>query len=237
MSEIVALTEAHTSAAGALVAARHAREREMFPLLPAAYEDPAKAAELVRSMLSFCDGVAAVGDGDDFVGFLTSFEAIPEPTSPMARYAPERSSLHLVQGHAVAAQVDSGRIYANLFGELAARALERGIIDYVVHVPIGDPATMNAWVSLGFGRVNDVAVRDIALLDRPLAADVQVRVATPDELDIVDQLVDEETAFDARSPMFRPYLRRQTADAVRRRARRRIGKRRPRVPDRPLQRP
>ena len=71
--------------------------------------------------------------------------------------------------------------------------------------------------------------RDIALLDRPLAADVQVRVAARDELDIVDQLVDEKTAFHARNPVFRPCLRRQTADAVAQGARRRIGKRRPRV--------
>ena len=51
MSEVVMLTDADCGAAGALVAARHACERVRFPLLPAAYEDPARAADLVRSML------------------------------------------------------------------------------------------------------------------------------------------------------------------------------------------
>ncbi len=133
----------------------------------------------------------------------------------MARHLPERSSLHLVHGHAVAGHVDPGRIYAALFGELARHALERGVVDHVVHVPIGDPATEAAWVALGFGRVNAVAVRDLAPLERPPASDVEVRVATPEELDIVDRLVDEEAVFHVGSPMFRPYRRDETADAVR----------------------
>ena len=215
ISEVVTLTAAEGRRAAVLLAARHASERQRFPLLPVAYEDPARAEDLVRSTLSFCDGVAAVDDRGDLVGFLTSFDSAPDPTSPMARYAPERSSLHLVHGHAVAGHVDPGPVYAALFGALAARALDRGVVDHVVHVPIGDSATEAAWVALGFGRVNVVAVRDLAPLDRPRASDVVVRVATPDELDVVDRLVDEEAVFHAGSPMFRPYRRDDTADAVR----------------------
>ena len=48
------------------------------------------AADLVRETLSCCDGVAAVDDDGTLMGFLTSFESIPDPNSPMARYAPER---------------------------------------------------------------------------------------------------------------------------------------------------
>ena len=70
-------------------------------------------------------------------------------------------------------------------------------------------------MALGFGRVNAVAVRDLAPLERPPASDVEIRVATPEELDSVDRLVDEEAVFHAGSPMFRPYRRDETADAVR----------------------
>jgi GNAT superfamily N-acetyltransferase len=133
----------------------------------------------------------------------------------MARYMPQRSAMHLVHGHAVAPHLDPGRIYSTMFAALAARAVDRGVVDYVVHVPIGDPATEVAWAALEFGRANVVAVRDLAPLDRPIASDLQIRVATPEEIDIVDRLVDEEVAFHARSPMFRPYQREQTAQAVR----------------------
>ena len=122
MIDVVELTDCR--AAGALLAARHTRERQRFPLLPAAYEDPALAAELVEGTLSFGDGVAAVDEQGQLAGFLISFEATPDPTSPMARYAPERASTHLVHGHAVADGADAGRVYARLFGELAGRALD-----------------------------------------------------------------------------------------------------------------
>ena len=57
------LTAEHVDAAGALLAARHAVEREHCPLLPAGPSDPAVAASIVAGTLRFCDGVAAVDDG------------------------------------------------------------------------------------------------------------------------------------------------------------------------------
>ena len=71
------------------------------------------------------------------------------------------------------------------------------MIDYVVHVPIGGPAIEAAWVALGFGRASIVAVRDVTPIGRELPPDVAVRLAVPDELDVVDQLVDEEVMFHA----------------------------------------
>ena len=210
VERVVALTEADADAAGALLAARHARERKQLPLLPRGFEDPARAADLVRRTLSFCDGVAAVGEGGSMVGFLTSFE--PDPSSPMARYAPERSSLHLVHGHAVDERSDHGRTYAVLFSVLAERAVVQGITDHVVHVPIGAPTTEAAWAALGFGRINVVAVRDLSPVSRDVSSDVEVRVATGEDLDVVDRLVDEEAVFHAGSPIFRPYRRHVRAE-------------------------
>ena len=82
-------------------------------------------------------------------------------------------------------------------------------------MPIGDPAIEAAWVALGFGRLAAVAIRDLAPLENPIGTDVEIRVATPDELDVVDRLVDVEAVFHAGSPVFRPYRRDDTVDAVR----------------------
>ena len=200
--------------AGVLVAARHTAERARFPLLPAAYEDPAAAAELVARTLTVAAGVVTRDPTGRLLGFLTAIDSRPDPSSPMARYAPERASLHLVHGHAVAADAAPAPAYAELFAALAAAALERGVTDHVVHVPIGDPAVEAAWVALGFGRANVVAVRDLRPVERR-ADRVEVRVAAADELDVVDVLVDEESVFHAGSPIFRPYRRTETNDAVR----------------------
>ena len=215
MNEVVTMTAEHAAAAGALLAARHQRERARFPLLPSAYEDHGRAAELVRGVLQFCEGVAAIDDRGDLAGFLTSFDSEPDPTSPMARYLPERSSIHLAHGHSVASHLDAGPLYARLFAERSERAVDRGVIDFIAHVPIGDPSVEAAWAALGFGRMNVVAIRDLAPLDRRTPADVHVRSAGPDELDIVAELVDEESKFHAASPMFVPYLHEATTAAVR----------------------
>ena len=45
----------------------------------------------------------------------------------MARYSPARASVMLVQGHAVAADVDPRPVYGELFGALAARRLDAGV--------------------------------------------------------------------------------------------------------------
>jgi GNAT superfamily N-acetyltransferase len=212
---IVPLTRDHRVAAGALLASRHVRERAGYPLLPAGPEDPAVGADLVAGVLAFCDGVAALDDERGLVGFLTTFEQLPDPSSPAARYSPVRSFVHLVHGHAVASSVDPSPVYAAMFGVLAHRAVGRGVLDFVVHVPIGDAAVEAAWVALGFGRVNLVAVRDLATIPRALSSEVDVRVATIADLDVVDRLVDEESVFHSGSPIFRPYVRELTAKAVR----------------------
>jgi GNAT superfamily N-acetyltransferase len=214
-SEVVPLTRQQSVEAGALLAARHRRERTHYPLLPPGPADPAVAAGLVAGLLDFCDGVATIDDRGRLVGFLTAFEQLPDPSSPMARYAPERASVMLVHGHAVAETISPGPVYGALFAALAARSLEGGVIEHVAHVPIGDPAVEAAWVALGFGRVSAVAVRDLAPLPGAVASGIDVRVATTDDLDVVDRLIDEETVFHAASPMFRPYLRELTAAAVR----------------------
>jgi GNAT superfamily N-acetyltransferase len=201
--------------AAALVAERHARERKRSPLLPRAYEDPARAAELVGEAVPFCDGVTVHADDGSLAGVLTSFESTPDPSSLAARYLPERSSVHLVHGHAVADHAEPLSVYGVLFADLAGRALDRGITDFVVHLPVGDASTQSAWVALGFGQVSAVAVRDLAPVAPRHPADVEIRAAIPDELDVVDRLVDEEAVFHHRSPIFRPYRRGETADAVR----------------------
>ena len=211
--DVVPMTAEHVAAGGALVAARHAGARAEFPLLPAAPTDADVAAELLGRTLSFCRGVVALDDGGDVIGFLTGFDSSPDPTSPAARYSPERAALHLVHGHAVAASVDPFPVYAALLATLAADDLEAGILDQRVHVPIG--AAEAAWVALGFGRTSAVAVRDLRPTGRPAPAAVAVRAATIDDLDAVDLLVDEEAVFHAAGPMFRPYLRDQTVAAVR----------------------
>ena len=215
MTLVRSLTAADGGAAGALLAARHASERTRWGLLPDTPTDPAVATSVVVDLLRFADGVGSFDDGGQLTGFLTGFRGEPDPASPMARYSPARAALMLVHGHAVAAHVDPAPLYADLYGALAERWLDVGLIDHVVHVPLGDGATEAAWVALGFGRVSNMAVRDLAPTGRPCAGGVDVRVATSDEVEVVQRLVDQEAVFHASSPILRPYVGPETHAAVR----------------------
>jgi GNAT superfamily N-acetyltransferase len=210
-------TKALADEAGALLAARHTRERERFPILPARFEDPAACAELVRSALDHADGVAAFDARNGRLGgFLLGFQNLPDPSSPSARYAPERSSMLIAHGHALAHGADAAVVYPALFAELAEQCRRQDITDHFAHVPAGDAVVLEAWFELGFGRANAVAARDLRPVEAPVSAVASIRAATPDDLDVVDRLVDEESRFHATSPIMRPYLREQTKEAVRR---------------------
>jgi GNAT superfamily N-acetyltransferase len=121
----------------------------------------------------------------------------------------------IAHGHAVDAGTDLAIVYHGLFAALAEQYRCANITDHFAHVPAGDPAVEAAWATLGFGRANAVAIRDLRPLSRLPSGHISVREATPEDLDVVDRLVDEEARFHAGSPIFRPYLRDQTREAVR----------------------
>jgi len=210
---IVPLTDDLVHDAGRLVAERHRDERARHPILTARLEDTAEAAQLVAATCSYSTALAALDGEDRLAGFLSSWTNVPQPTSTAARFSPVRSSMFVVQGHAVRAHADPYRTYQALFAAHAQRLLDDDppCTDHVAHVPA--PA-LDAWADFGFGRAHAFAVRDLAPVDAH-ARDIEIRQATPDDLDLVEALVDEESRYHATSPILRPYLGEQTRDALR----------------------
>ena len=218
MIDVVALTDREAEAAGALLTARHRRATPSgVRCLPAAYEDPAHRTDLV----GHCTRRVRRRRGGRRQRHAHRFpHVVRVAAGPTAhRWLDMRPSVLRstpVHGHAIAQYADPHPVYAALFGHLAARALELGITDHVVHVPLGDPRDEAAWVTLGFGRTSSVAVRDLSPLDRPAAAGVTVRSATLDELDLVERLVNEEADPPCPQPdVPAPNVPRRAADAVR----------------------
>ncbi|MPZ98087.1 MAG: GNAT family N-acetyltransferase [Dehalococcoidia bacterium] len=209
---------ADLEAAAVLLAARHRRDRERLPILPPRYEDPAACLELVRDVSDYAEGVAAVTDasGDErLTGFLSAVRVTPSPASPSARFASPRSTMMFAHGHAVGAGCDPVEVYHALYAALAPRWLRAGLFDHIVHVPADDPAIEEAWADLGFGRSVAVGARDLRPVEGRRPPSVTVRQATPDDLEVVTRLVDEEARFHAQSPIFRPYVAADTVETVR----------------------
>ncbi len=105
-------------------------------------------------------------------------------------------------------------IYQPLFAALANNLLDQGVFEHTAHVAAGDPLVLDAWYLLGFGKANAVAIRDLSPLPADRVGSIDVRPATPEDLDTVQRLVDEEAKFHATSPIYRPYVEAQTHDAV-----------------------
>jgi GNAT superfamily N-acetyltransferase len=204
--EIRPFERADLPAAAALMAARHAIALQTFPLLPARFERVDTVAELLGEVPGYSDEGWAATRGGELVGFLFGTVMFAAPDSPSARYQPPRGLMLFAHGHA-AKPGEEAAAYHALFAEVAQNAVKRGIFDIAVHIPAGVPVVEEAWVELGFGRLNAFAVRDIAPLSGPVpAGGIDVRQATLADLESVVRLVDEESRFHATSPIFRAYV-------------------------------
>ncbi len=195
------------------LAARHRANRRRFPILPARFEEPPACHELLQSVTSFASGFAAELEGEP-AGFLFGIPNMPAPTSTSARFGPERGSMIFAHGHAAAEGVDPRLLYNTLFAAFAEHFTRFGVFDHFAHVPSGDPALDSAWMDLGFGRANAVGIRDTSPL--PVTpAPREVRRATVDDLDDVCAIGEAGDAYHAGTPMFTPWLGRDTAEAGR----------------------
>ena len=214
LSPVRKFESADAALAAEYLAARHRKQRETYPILPARFEDPSACAEVVRSTTNFADGFAVDGEDGQLAGFLFGIQTMPTPTSGSARFAAVRGAMMFAHGHAVAPGIATFPVYNALFAAIAGQYLADGIFEHLAHVPAGDRELDEAWSSLGFGRANAVAARTT----EPLAAsprDADVRIATLDDLDDVYRIAASGNAFHARPPMFTPYVEPETEASVR----------------------
>lgn len=204
--------ESCLSQAAELLAQRHRGDRRQFPILPASYESPDACIALLRSVMGYARGIAAISADGEMAGFMHAVRNLPDPTSGSARFAPTRSMTMLGHAHACSEREDPAEVYHALYTAMAEGWVRDGIFDHVAHVPVGhlEPA----WASLGFGRRNVFAARNLAPLEGSEPA-AEIRQAEVEDIDTVLRLVSEEARFHSTAPIFRPFLGNDTAVAVR----------------------
>lgn len=201
--------------AAALLAERHKRDRARLPFLNKVFEEPTECEALVRDTLQNPRAFAVAAELDGrLVGYLVGEREHHHPASLPAQWVPPYTFAIGLQGHAVAADVNAVDVYRLMYGELAARAVERGFFEHRVYIVPGDRDVEEAWVNLGFGRSLVCAVRDTSPV--PLdgqAAGIEVHQATSEDAEVVMQLEDANTRHHYSSPIFWPYLHETMAAA------------------------
>jgi ribosomal protein S18 acetylase RimI-like enzyme len=173
-TRVVAFADAHLPAAAALVAERHARLRAVEPALDERWSDPSEARSLVEAALArpHAEGYAALVDGG-VRGFLVGETRLDAPW--------DRAGWVDLAGLAVAP--DAADVARDLFAAWSRRLVpELGVFRFLVNVPAGDPAALEAWHQLGFGQMHAYAIRSTDASDlAPSPPGITVRRATPDD--------------------------------------------------------
>jgi ribosomal protein S18 acetylase RimI-like enzyme len=190
--EVVPFSDEHLDPAAALLAARHAHQREAEPLLSPRYAEPGAAREELERVwrLDAASGAAALHDGR-LVAYVVG--------APRQHPAWGENVFVEGAGHAGEEAEDIRDVYA----AAAARWLEDGRSRHSVVTPAHDRAYLEAWWRLGFGQQQAHGIREV-----PEPAEV----ALPDGFEIrgpreeeLEQLIDLDLALpehQAASPVF-----------------------------------
>jgi GNAT superfamily N-acetyltransferase len=206
-TEIAPFTGEHLDAAAELLAARHRADLTRQPELSPRFSEATAAREPLLGILDTegTRGVVALREGR-VVGYLLGTAQLPSPTSGRALAVAPRSVSIGYAGHAVEPQ-DGEEIYRALYAALSEYWVDAGYFTHYAGVPATDRQALDAWFSLGFGQEFGFGVRRTT----PLAAErpdpnIDIRLAGPQDIDLVMRMVDANGAYHARAPMFSPYL-------------------------------
>jgi GNAT superfamily N-acetyltransferase len=203
--EVIPLASEHLEPAAALLAARHRDDRSREPVLPPRFADPQAAYAALEEVWRApgSQGVLACRDGIP-VGFLLGMPQLAAPTEAFAGDHHPRSAVVIDQAHA-ADPASTAEIVFHLYGTLARRWLEQGLLTHYVTVPAGG-ASADAFFALGFGQMEVLAVRDTSPLPRLPSPDVEVRPATTADRQAVVDLVAAMLRAFAAPPTCWPFL-------------------------------
>lgn len=174
---VVPFEPAHVEAAAGLLAAQHARWRVALPALSSRFEDPAAMRPLLEAVLA-TDGalaIAAIDHGDGLVGFMAGAPRLEEIWG--------RSTWVGLAGQALAAHADP-ELTRDLYAAWSDPFVRRGIYAHYALLPDAFGETMDAWVRMGFGKMQAYAIRSTDLVGLPTRADgVRITRAEPDDLE------------------------------------------------------
>jgi len=191
-----------------LLAARHARDRTRAAMLPEAFEDPDRCAELLAPLFADASVDGAVAEaGGQVVAFMFGQRALRAADHWLAQYFPPRSAGVPFQGHAAAPEVDALTAYRALYGQLSDGWVAGGFFSHRVEFAAADAEQRELWFRLGFGAITTYAGRDVSPIEsRPLEAGTEIRRATVEDHAEVDRLESMNGRFHYQGPVFWPYL-------------------------------
>jgi GNAT superfamily N-acetyltransferase len=185
--QIRPFSDEHLDEAAQLLATRHARHREIEPLLPEVIDF---RAEIEREWhVDGASGVIATV-GAEAVGYIVA--------APRA-YGDRGTWMVVgIAGHAVAGDTELVR---DLYAAAAEAWSEAGHLRHGAFVPASDSAMVDAWFRLTFGASGALAIRETTPKE-PFTTSVEIRLGTADDLADAARLEQVMTESMVSSPSF-----------------------------------
>jgi GNAT superfamily N-acetyltransferase len=128
-----------------------------------------------------------------------------ESTHMLANFFPPRGASIVYSGHATREGMEYD-VYREMYAALAEEFVRQGIFEHSINLPARDSASIDVMNSLGFGRSQACAVRNVDPIERA-GATVNVHHASAEDYPVVEALGEELTLHHTRSPIFNPYVR------------------------------
>jgi len=191
--EIAPFGDEHLDDASVLLAARHARQRLVEPLLSAAFEKPAAARTELEAVWRSerASGAVALERGR-LVGYLVGAPRRGTAWGPNVWVEPS--------GHAS----ESAETVRDLYARAAAAWVADGATSHYAVVPATDPALLDAWSRLEFGQQQGLGIREVPR-EPGEPGRARVRIATADDVEEILRL-DILGEYQASSPTFAPHV-------------------------------
>lgn len=184
--------------ASKLLASRHKKEREVYPILKREFEDRSYTEKLLNEMMKtgYIIGVCAY-EGNEMLGYILSNIKID---SVFGRYA-----WVSYEGLAIS-ESETPELYRKLYAEIAKLWVSNGVLSHYVVVPAGYKEVIDSWLRLSFAFQQVYGITKILKSDINIHDDLIIRKAEKNDKETLREIANLIMSFQAGSPTYAPGL-------------------------------
>ncbi len=191
LCKIESFEEKYVEDAAKLFAERYRAEREYLPLLPSRYTNYNAIVPFLSGQIKKTPGVVALNNGK-LTGYLIG--------QSLHFWRGRRSVFVPFWAHSVEGE-NRKEIYQQMYAYLSSEWVVNGYFTHMISVLAHDEEIIDTLFWLGFGMVAVDAMRDLRNIQGPVA-DVEIQLATLDDLDVVVSLNHELARYLTGPPIF-----------------------------------
>ena len=191
LCKIESIEKKYVEDAAKLFAENYRMEREYTPLLPSRYENYNAIVPLLSDQIKKTPGVVALENGN-LSGYLIG-KLLPSWRGRRSIFVPFWA--HSVTGE------NRKEIYQQMYAYLSSEWVVNGCFTHMISVLAHDEEITDTLFWLGFGMVAVDTMRDLRNIQGPVA-DVEIQLATLDDLDVVVSLNHELARYLTGPPIF-----------------------------------